>query len=310
MQNFKISIPTPCHENWQEMTPQEQGRFCGACSKVVIDFTQMSEEEIIQFFQKHQNQAVCGRAKKTQLNRIYKHQKFLEKHYIHVYENYRKSWIGNKYLAILSFALLITGCQNPETQLKNSVHTEIFKHVSDFKIQGTKQEANIEIESELGGFMEIEVPPTIEVHSLHKEIPYIESELGGVMVIEPIPTIDSLEEHKTIEIDTIFTENLQQIADSSSSIISNISSDFSGLNIYPNPVQDKATIKYFLKENSDVKIYLLDNNGRLVKAFLHETQKTGDHRLDIDVEDLPSGVYFYAIETTFHKESKRLVISK
>lgn len=309
MQNFKISIPTPCHEDWQEMTPQEQGRFCEACSKVVIDFTQMSEEEIIHFFQKHQSQAVCGRAKKTQLNRIYKPQKFLEKHYIHVYQNYRKSWIGNKYLAILSFALLITGCQNPETQLKNSVHTEIFKHVSDFKIQGTEQEANIEIESELGGFMGIEVAPTIEVINTI-EMPYTDFGIVGDMVIEPIPTIDSLEEHKTIEIDTIFTENLQQIADSSSSIISNISSDFSGLDVYPNPVQDKATIKYFLKENSDVKIYLLDNNGRLVKAFLHETQKAGDHRLDIDVEDLPSGVYFYAIETTFHKESKRLVISK
>ena len=37
MSNF--FIPEPCHENWNKMTPQEQGRHCAVCSKVVVDFT-------------------------------------------------------------------------------------------------------------------------------------------------------------------------------------------------------------------------------------------------------------------------------
>jgi hypothetical protein len=28
--SVQIHIPQPCHENWQHMTPKEQGRFCGS----------------------------------------------------------------------------------------------------------------------------------------------------------------------------------------------------------------------------------------------------------------------------------------
>ncbi|MCU0436997.1 MAG: T9SS type A sorting domain-containing protein [Raineya sp.] len=308
MQNFKISIPEPCHENWQKMTPQDKGRFCNACSKVVIDFTQMTEEEIIHFFQKHQNQAVCGRAKQTQLNKVYKPQNFLEKHYIHVYQNYRKSWIGNKYLSILSFILLITGCQSPENQTNPLVqaHTETFKHISNIINQNNKKKEII-----------IQEAKNIEEVYYEKELPYaekciaMESELGGVIIMKPVPDIeDSLEHHKNIKIDTIHTENLLSIADSSFLIVSLKNKNHSKLNIYPNPAQDKATIQYFLEADSEVKIYLLNNNGHLVKEFLHEAQTAGEHHLDIEIENLPSGIYFYTIETSLGRESKRFVISK
>jgi len=42
-----ISIPKPCHENWDAMHPREQGRHCDACDKTVIDFTEKSEKEIV-----------------------------------------------------------------------------------------------------------------------------------------------------------------------------------------------------------------------------------------------------------------------
>jgi hypothetical protein len=46
---FAVTIPNPCHENWELMTPQEQGRHCKVCNKVVTDFTTMSNEEIIRY---------------------------------------------------------------------------------------------------------------------------------------------------------------------------------------------------------------------------------------------------------------------
>ncbi|MCR4031660.1 MULTISPECIES: hypothetical protein [Flavobacterium] len=66
----KITIPKPCHENWDQMTPNENGRFCLSCSKTVIDFTDMLSEDIQQFFIQNNNQKVCGRFRKSQLDSI------------------------------------------------------------------------------------------------------------------------------------------------------------------------------------------------------------------------------------------------
>lgn len=66
----KITIPEPCHENWDEMTPKNNGRFCLSCSKTVIDFTTMLPEEVQHFFIQNQNQNICGRFKKSQLDTI------------------------------------------------------------------------------------------------------------------------------------------------------------------------------------------------------------------------------------------------
>lgn len=59
---LKISIPTPCYEDWNKMTPDETGRHCGVCAKSVIDFTNMSDEEVkLYFLHKKERERVCGR---------------------------------------------------------------------------------------------------------------------------------------------------------------------------------------------------------------------------------------------------------
>jgi hypothetical protein len=62
-----ISIPTPCHEKWNEMSPNEKGAFCGVCSKTVVDFTSLSDEEVQQYFLKQAGQKTCGRLRNDQL---------------------------------------------------------------------------------------------------------------------------------------------------------------------------------------------------------------------------------------------------
>lgn len=68
--NYKISIPKPCHENWDKMTPEQTGRFCNSCAKSVVDFTGMKASEIQHFFVENQGQKVCGRFKKEQLDSV------------------------------------------------------------------------------------------------------------------------------------------------------------------------------------------------------------------------------------------------
>lgn len=67
---YSISIPRPCHENWSEMSPNEKGRFCQSCSKIVVDFTNMKTDDIQAFIHNNREQRICGHIKQSQLNTI------------------------------------------------------------------------------------------------------------------------------------------------------------------------------------------------------------------------------------------------
>jgi len=69
MKTFTISIPKPCHEDWNNMTPDAKGAFCGSCQKSVYDFSNKSDEEIISVFESKGKEKVCGRFATGQLTR-------------------------------------------------------------------------------------------------------------------------------------------------------------------------------------------------------------------------------------------------
>jgi type IX secretion system substrate protein len=66
---IQLQIPKPCHEDWDNMTPVEKGRFCSSCQKQVVDFSRMSDREVAMFFKKPSAGSVCGRFMTDQLDR-------------------------------------------------------------------------------------------------------------------------------------------------------------------------------------------------------------------------------------------------
>src|SRR5690349_4041323 len=67
--HLQVSVQSPCSENWDAMTQVEKGRFCSSCQKQVVDFTNMSDRQIAEFFKKPSNGSVCGRFMEDQLNK-------------------------------------------------------------------------------------------------------------------------------------------------------------------------------------------------------------------------------------------------
>lgn len=70
MQKIQLSIPEPCNNNWNEMIPSQQGRFCSSCAKEVIDFSTMTDTQVLKYFASINTEKVCGRAYPDQLNRF------------------------------------------------------------------------------------------------------------------------------------------------------------------------------------------------------------------------------------------------
>lgn len=67
MKKFKIEIPSPCTENWKDMRPGANGRFCLHCEKEVIDFRAYGDQELIAWLDKPQKK-ICGHFRADQLD--------------------------------------------------------------------------------------------------------------------------------------------------------------------------------------------------------------------------------------------------
>lgn len=64
---YKISINKPCQENWNGMSPTEQGAFCAVCKKDVVDFTSLPAS----LFKNKLKNNSCGRFTTEQLAQEY-----------------------------------------------------------------------------------------------------------------------------------------------------------------------------------------------------------------------------------------------
>lgn len=102
-----IKVPNPCSENWESMSPQEQGRFCMACSKCVIDFTQKQPEEIQYILAEKKSKHICGRFYSHQLNKADRPED-LKAYLLNRIPSYFQS--NRILLSLFSFIVFLAGC--------------------------------------------------------------------------------------------------------------------------------------------------------------------------------------------------------
>ena len=79
---------------------------------------------------------------------------------------------------------------------------------------------------------------------------------------------------------------------------------------YPNPFNLKTRIYFDLPKRSFVKLKIYDTIGREIMTLVNKELNPGEYSVDLNAKDLPSGVYFYRIETKRFVQSKKLILMR
>ncbi len=79
---------------------------------------------------------------------------------------------------------------------------------------------------------------------------------------------------------------------------------------YPNPFNPVTTIEYSIPKISFVQLKLFDALGRQVRILAEGWRKPGIFQEYVDIENLPSGAYYYRLATKDFVETKKMIIVK
>lgn len=185
MKNYKLTIPKPCHEDWDKMTPNQKGRFCDLCSKTVMDFTGKTPEEIKTYLIENKGQRVCGRFKRSQLDSIV----------IQIPDEtftYQLSFQKMFILALLlTMGTILFSCKTDKGKVQKIKKVEVIDSITKDVID------TLNINSKKDSLPKIPPPPKPLIIKNHCNEPIDNIETGE------LPPIENIVEEEILEEDTV-----------------------------------------------------------------------------------------------------------
>lgn len=79
------------------------------------------------------------------------------------------------------------------------------------------------------------------------------------------------------------------------------------INLYPNPTKDFVTLQFSMPGDGKAVIRILDMNGRVAMTLLNEPIAGGVHTMQIPVQSLQQGMYFFEIEVNNKTTVKKFI---
>jgi dextranase len=76
----------------------------------------------------------------------------------------------------------------------------------------------------------------------------------------------------------------------------------------PNPARHSTTLRYTLNTSAEVTLKVYNLLGQVVQTLVHKEQAAGTYLLDYNTAGLPSGLYFYTLQTPTCRQTKKIVI--
>ena len=87
-----------------------------------------------------------------------------------------------------------------------------------------------------------------------------------------------------------------------------INSDADILSNYPNPFDQRTVINYALRRETEVSLEVYNIKGQLVETLFEGTQQPGDHTIEWDCVDMPSGMYFFKMKTGDEECIRKMIL--
>lgn len=79
---------------------------------------------------------------------------------------------------------------------------------------------------------------------------------------------------------------------------------------YPNPFNPITTINYSLPNSSFVKLVVYNSIGQEIADLVNETIAAGNHSVEFDASNLPSGIYFYRLQAGEFVQTRKMILLK
>lgn len=79
---------------------------------------------------------------------------------------------------------------------------------------------------------------------------------------------------------------------------------------YPNPFNPDTRISYRLPQAGQVRMSLVNTLGQQIRVLESGLKPAGSHSVSVSLGDLPSGVYFYTLESGTFRQTRKLVLMK
>jgi hypothetical protein len=294
--NLQIHIPTPCHQNWDVMTPESKGRFCGSCAKVVVDFSVMTDNEVLNYLKKNTSNT-CGHFTTNQLQRPI----------IETQLQPKRTW--RYWLASIASLLVMLKQSNGQnltntskllgdttivlSDFKNVIvgkvavkpsERKIFGRVLDEQdkpLQGASvfiKNARIGVVTDADGRFSLKVDKnkvTISVSYIgyttkefevvaNSEVKPIKLAMNEMMLMGEVVIVKSSKKRKP-QIEK------KSLLDTLSQCVSKVL-DSKAFTVYPNPVSANGTINITIKEAGNYEVQILNSQSRMLVSRTLNTQ--------------------------------------
>ncbi len=86
--------------------------------------------------------------------------------------------------------------------------------------------------------------------------------------------------------------------------------DYTLMQNYPNPFNPNTNISFYIPRNQFVTLKIYNTLGKEVMTAVNENMEKGYHSVNINLSNVPSGVYFYSLTAGDFRAAKKLLLLK